>query len=131
MTLTELRVDRLKREMGKLELLTTGAKNELLRWLRGQLKQQCIDMESYEFEDEEERELQVPATPIGVDINSLLAAMMEKMQILMDVQKASRTENQKLLAGVQDFWLNRDEIMNKEWKECKQRFCQKFKRRSK
>ena len=71
------------------------------RRLREQLQQQCIDMESYQFEDEEERELQVHAIPSDVDINSLLAAMMEKVQILMEIQEASRTENQKLLAEVQ------------------------------
>ena len=71
----------------------------------------------FKFEDEEEREIQAPSTTIGVDINSLLAAMMEKMQVanykLADVQEASsaedqmlfeasRAENQKLLADVQE-----------------------------
>ena len=102
MKLTELRVDRLKRELGKLELPTTGTKNELQRRLREQLQLQGIDIESYEFEDEEERELQAPASSSGVDINSLLASMMEKMQVanqmlLTEVQEASRTENQKLI----------------------------------
>ena len=74
MKLTELLVDCLKRELGKLELLTTGTKNELQRRLREQLQVQCIDIESKKFE-EEELELQTLATPSGVDINSLLAAM--------------------------------------------------------
>ena len=117
MKLTELRVDRLKRELGKLELPTTGTKNELQRRLREQLQLQGIDIETYEFEDEEEREIQAPAVPSSVDINSLLAAMMEKMELtnqklfeasrpenqklLADVQETSRAENQKLLAEVQ------------------------------
>ena len=62
-------MDRLKGELGKLELPTLGTTNELQRRLREQ---------SYEFEDEEEREMQFPASSSGVDINSLLAAMMEK-----------------------------------------------------
>ena len=70
MNLTELRVVGLKRELGKLELPTTGTKNELQRRLRKKLQIQSIDVESYEFEDEEEREIQVPASSSGVDINS-------------------------------------------------------------
>ena len=69
MKLTELRVERLKWEFGKLELPTTGTKNELQRRLREQLQLQGIDIESYKFEDEEERELQAPVTPSNVDIN--------------------------------------------------------------
>ena len=38
MKLFELRVDRLKRELSKLELPTTGTKNELQRRLREQLQ---------------------------------------------------------------------------------------------
>ena len=41
-------------------------------------------------------ELQAPAKTSGGDINSFLAAMMEKMQVLTEVQEASRTENQKV-----------------------------------
>ena len=55
MKLTELRVDRLKRELGKLEQPTAGTKNELQRRLREQLQLKGIDIESYEFEDEEEQ----------------------------------------------------------------------------
>ena len=51
MKLTELRVDRLQRELGKLELPTAGIKNKLQRRLREQLQLQGIDIESYEFED--------------------------------------------------------------------------------
>ena len=65
MKVTELRVNRLKRKLSKLELPTTDTKNE-------QLQLQGIDLESYEFEEEEERELQTPASSSGVDINSLL-----------------------------------------------------------
>ena len=57
MKLTELRVGRFKRELGKLQLPTTGTKNELQRRLREQLQLQGIDIESNEFEDAEEREL--------------------------------------------------------------------------
>ena len=78
MKLTVLRVDRLKWEMGKLELPRTGTKKELQIRLREQLHLQSIDIKSYEFEDEYEREIQAPASSSGVDINSLLAAMMEK-----------------------------------------------------
>ena len=53
--------------------------------------------------------------------------MMENMQVLTDVQKASRADNQlwlmlkKLLEPkTKNFWLNHDEIVNKEWKEYKQ-----------
>ena len=63
---TELRVDRLKWELGKLELPTTGTKNELQRRLREQLQLQSIN----ELEDEEEREIQTPATSNSGDINS-------------------------------------------------------------
>ena len=57
MKLTELRVDRLKRELGKLELPTTGTKNELQRRLREQLQLQSINIETYEIEDKKEREI--------------------------------------------------------------------------
>ena len=49
-----------------------------------------IDIEFYVFEDEEEQELQAPATPSGVDTNSLLAAMMEKMQEITDVRRGKK-----------------------------------------
>ena len=45
MKLTELRVDRLKLELGKLDLPTTGTKNELHSHLRGQLQIQGINIE--------------------------------------------------------------------------------------
>ena len=104
MELTELRVDRLKRELGKLELPPTGTKKELQRRLRDQLQLQGIDIECYELwknEDVEERELQVHATNGGVDVNSLLSATMEKMQVanqmlFAEVQEASRAESQKI-----------------------------------
>ena len=103
MKLFELRVDRLKRELSKLELPTTGTKNELQRRLREQLQLQGIDIESYEFEDEEKRKIQAPATPSGVDINSLLAAIMAKMEVgNQKLFETSRTENWKLLAEVQE-----------------------------
>ena len=54
MELTELRVDRLKRELCKLDLPTTGTKNELQRRLREQVQLQDIDIETYELEDEED-----------------------------------------------------------------------------
>ena len=66
-------MDRLKRELYKLELPATGTKNELQKCLREQLQLQGIDIESYDFEDEEEREVHVPACSSGVDVNSLLA----------------------------------------------------------
>ena len=78
MKLAELRVDRLKRELGKLELQTTGTNNELQRRLREQLQLQGIDIESYKFEEEEDRDIQALAAPSSVDISSLLAEMMEK-----------------------------------------------------
>ena len=37
---------------------------------------------NFTHEGEEEWELQAAASPCSVDINSLLAAMMEKMQVL-------------------------------------------------
>ena len=96
--------------MGKLELPTTGTKNELQRRLREQLQLQGIDIEYYEFENEDERELKAPATPGGVDINSLLAAMMEKMQVanqklFADAQEASRAENRKMQDRMQG-WMS-------------------------
>ena len=63
MKLTELRVDRLKRELSKLELPTTGTKKELQRRLREQLQLQGINIESYEFKEEEEREIQASCRP--------------------------------------------------------------------
>ena len=78
MKLIVLRVEELKRELVKLDLLKTGTKNELQRRLMEQFQLQGIDIDSPEFEDEEERELQ--STPSAVDINSLLAAKMEKIQ---------------------------------------------------
>ena len=54
------------------------------------------------FEDDEEQQLQIPATASGVDINSLLTAMMEKVQILTEVQESFRAENEKHLAEVQE-----------------------------
>ena len=78
MKLSVLRVDRLKRELGKPELPTTGTKNELQRGLREQIQLQGNDIEPYEFEDEEERDIQDPASPSSVNTNSMLAAMVEK-----------------------------------------------------
>ena len=49
MKVTELRLDQLKRGLGKLELPTTGTKNELRRRLREQLQLQCIDIKPYEL----------------------------------------------------------------------------------
>ena len=65
MKLTELRVDRQKRKLVKLELTTRGTKNKLQKWLREQLQLRGIDVESYQFENEKERELQAPATSSG------------------------------------------------------------------
>ena len=50
MKLNELRVDRLKWQLGKLELPTTGMKNELERRLRQlqALQLQGIDIETYD-----------------------------------------------------------------------------------
>ena len=50
-----------------------GTKNELQSRLREKLWNRGI---YYDFEDEEERELQAPATPSVINIISLLAAMM-------------------------------------------------------
>ena len=62
---------------------------------------QVIDIQPNEFEDENERELQAPATPSSEYISSLLDAMMDIMQVLMDVQEAFKAENQKFLVNVQ------------------------------
>ena len=75
---SELRVGRLKQELSRLALSTMGTKNELQRRLRETLRKRSIDADTYDFEDEWERELQVPVTPGGIDI-SLLAALMEQM----------------------------------------------------
>ena len=90
-------MDRHKREVGKLELPTTGTKTELQRRLREQVQLQVIAIESYE--------LQAPATTSGVNINSLLSAMMEIMQeanqkLFADTQEAARAENQKFQAAI-------------------------------
>ena len=74
MKLSDLRVNRLEPELCKLEQTTTCTKNEFQRRLREQLV------------------LQNPTTPGGVDINLLLAAMMEKIQVA----------NQTLLTKVQE-----------------------------
>ena len=96
-------MDRLKQELGKLELPTTGTKNELQRRLREQLQLQGIDIETYEFKDEEEREIQAPAASNSVDFNSLIVAMMEKMEVTKEeLFEASRAENQKLLGDVRE-----------------------------
>ena len=52
MKLTELRVDRLKQKLSKLELATMGTKNELQR--------QGIDIESPEFEEERNQRIRAP-----------------------------------------------------------------------
>ena len=57
MKLAELRVDRLKWQLGKQELPTTGTKNDLQRQLREQLEIQGTNIESYEFEDKKEQPL--------------------------------------------------------------------------
>ena len=88
MKLSELRAERLKQELSKLALPTMGKKSELQRRIREELWNCNIDVDTYDFEDEEEREPQSSATSSGIEINSLLADMMEKMQV----------ENQKLLA---------------------------------
>ena len=40
-----------------------GTKNELQRWLKQELRNRGIDIDTYDFEGE--RELQAPATPGG------------------------------------------------------------------
>ena len=118
MQLTELRVDRLKRELGKLELPTTGTKNELQRRLRKQLQLHRIPRVLF------------PATSSGVDINSLLVTMMEtqrRYKKLLELRTRSylkllepKIRNfwlkyKKLLEPkIKNFWLNRDEIVNKQ-----------------
>ena len=77
----ELRMDHFKQELVKLELPTMDSKNELQSQLREYSQVQRIDIESYEIEDKEERELQATASSNGVNINSLLTSMMEKMQV--------------------------------------------------
>ena len=110
-------MDWLKRKLSKLELPTAGIKSEMQSRLREQMQLQGIDIESYELEDEEQQELQVPATPRGVDMNSLLAAMMEKMQVLRDVQEASRAKNQKLPADIQEAFRAESRKMQEENKK--------------
>ena len=88
MKLAELRVKRLKQELSKLALLTIGTKTELQKRLREELRNRGIEVDTYYFEDEEERELLTPVYSSGIDISSVLAATMEKMEIA----------NQKLLA---------------------------------
>ena len=51
-------MERFKRELGKLQLPTTGTKNELQRRLRKQLhKLQGIEIDFHEFENEKDQEL--------------------------------------------------------------------------
>ena len=122
-------MDRLKRELGKLELSTTGTKNELQRRLREQLQLQGIDIESYEFEYAEVREIQAPLSPSGVDINLLLVVMMEKTEVTnQKLFEASRAENQKLLELRTRSYLK---LLEPKTKNFTQLFCQKFKRSSK
>ena len=78
MILYELKVDGLKRELGKLELSTTAAKNELQRQLVEELWHRVINTDTYEFADEKEWEIQTLATTSSIDTNSLLTAKMEK-----------------------------------------------------
>ena len=61
MKLSEFRVERLQQELSKLALPTRGTKNELQRRLREELWNCGIGIDTY---DEEERELQSPATPV-------------------------------------------------------------------
>ena len=84
-------------------------KNELQGQLREQLPLQSREIESSEFECGDEREIKALATPSGVNINSLLAAMMDKMQVANQMLllrsyllEASRAVNQKLLADVRE-----------------------------
>ena len=60
MKLAELRVKRLKQELSKLALLTIGTKTELQKRLREELRNRGIEVDTYYFEDEEERELLTP-----------------------------------------------------------------------
>ena len=46
-------MERLKRQIGKLELPTAGRKNELQRRLREELQHQGIDIDFYEFSNPE------------------------------------------------------------------------------
>ena len=57
--------------------------------VREQLQFQDIDIDSYESDDVEERELHVPAILSGFDINWLLTDMIEKIQVLTKIQVAS------------------------------------------
>ena len=54
MKLYELKVDGLKRELGKLELSTTGTKNKLQRQLVEELSHRVIYTDTYKFKYEEE-----------------------------------------------------------------------------
>ena len=82
--------------MSKLALQIMGTKNELQRRLREELRNRGIDVNTSDFKDEEERELQAPSTPSGIDISSVLAALMEKMIVITEEQEASRAEIKKM-----------------------------------
>ena len=71
MKLSELREEQLKQELSKLALPSMVTMNELQRRLREELRNRGVDIDIYEFENEEERELQAPATPRGNDLISI------------------------------------------------------------
>ena len=114
----------LKREMGKLELPATGMKNELQRRFRQKLHLlQGINNISYDFDDDEKRHLQVPANPSGIDINLLLAVM-------MDIQEASQKDSEQMMGKIiiyliKTFWLMFKKLLAP--KKCNCTFWEKFK----
>ena len=121
MKLSELKVDRLKRELSKLELPIGGSKSELQKRLTEDLQQRGINIDNYEFDDEEEPEVCISGA-VSIDINSLLEKLQAQNKLLLaeareawraDVRETSRAERQILLAEIQEIKENTRAINEK------------------
>ena len=59
----------------------------ILNGFEEQLRNRGIDVNAYDFEDEEVRESQAPSTPSGIDISSVLVALVEKIQVISKLEE--------------------------------------------
>ena len=72
MKLSELRMERQKLVLSRLALPTMGTRNEFHRLLSEELLNRGIDVDTYDFKDEEKHELQTTSISKGIDMSSVL-----------------------------------------------------------